>query len=255
MEAEHNHNHRQEPQEDSKSADLSQNSFSPGILGNLRERLTQFFKGCCPSKREQRGPKTLLQEQSILLIGPPGSGKGTQAKLVCAKLGIAHISTGDVLREARASGSELGAKAAAYMDRGELVPDEIMTPLVQKRLRADDCSEGFVLDGYPRTLEQALSLEELFEDLEVATPRVLVLQVEDSELLRRIEERGKESGRTDDTLETAKRRLAIYRKESEPILRFYEDQELLQRVPGSGSIEAVQERIQTRLDMLKKQGL
>ncbi len=160
-----------------------------------------------------------MSELNLNLMGPPGAGKGTQAQLLVERFGIPQISTGDILREAVASGSPLGVQAKAIMDRGDLVPDEVMIPIVEERLSRPDCQPGFILDGFPRTRAQAEALDRMLVRLGREALRVLAFEVPDAELMKRILSRGE--GRTDDNEETVTKRLDVYRSETAPVLEHY----------------------------------
>src|SRR5262249_46598418 len=148
-----------------------------------------------------------------------GAGKGTQAQFLVEALGIPQISTGDMLREAVASGSDVGRKAQAIMARGELVPDAMVIEIVRQRLARTDCKPGFILDGFPRTPEQARALDGLLRELGRAPVRVIALEVPEAELTRRILARGE--GRADDNEATVRKRLEVYRSSTEPVIRHY----------------------------------
>jgi adenylate kinase len=180
-----------------------------------------------------------VTEHNVILTGPPGSGKGTQAVRLAQKLGIPKVSTGDMLREAVVSGSPLGQKVKGITERGELVPDATVVELVKERLRKSDARRGFILDGFPRTREQARALDELIRSLGRETPVVVALEVPDDELVKRI--RGRGEGRADDTEEVLLRRLEVYRSETAPVLQHYRDQ--LIRVHGVGSVDEIQTAI------------
>lgn len=185
----------------------------------------------------------------VILLGPPGAGKGTQAELLCRRYSIPHISTGNILREAVAAQSELGLLAKSYMDRGDLVPDEVVIALVEERLGEDDCTtHGFLLDGFPRTVEQAQELQRLLQKISLPLTHVVDIQVEDSVLLDRIEARGKESGRSDDSREVAANRLSVFWKQTAPVVEFYQKQGTLQGVDGLGTIDEVHGRIAAIVD-------
>lgn len=184
----------------------------------------------------------------IVLLGPPGSGKGTQAKLLNERLGVPHISTGDLLRTAVAEGTSLGRKAKAAMDAGELVSDELMLGLIEERLGADDVERGFILDGYPRNLSQAESLDALLERLEQPVDGALELTVDEEQIVDRLAKRAKEEGRSDDTEEVVRNRLAVYREQTAPVSDHYRKKGLLTRVDGIGSIEEINQRLVDALD-------
>ncbi len=180
-----------------------------------------------------------MSELNLILTGPPGSGKGTQAKLLTKTLGIPQIATGDILREAVASGSELGQRVQAIMQRGELVPDEVVIEIVEERLAREDCVPGFILDGFPRTREQAEALERLLGRAGREPVRIVSLEVPDAVLRQRILERGE--GRADDTGETIATRLEIYRQQTLPVLDYFRSSVL--EIDGVGSVEDISARI------------
>lgn len=211
----------------------------------------------------------------LILFGPPGAGKGTQAKRLMHRYGIPHISTGDILRVAVWDGTELGVKASAYMKAGELVPDGIILDLVRERLREPDCREGFILDGFPRTVAQAEGLEDGLSTSGMALDRVMSIEVDEEELVQRLtarvvcascgrgynllSQRPKVDGvcedcggqlirRPDDEEATIRKRLAVYRVETAPVKSFYEARGLLRSVDGNGSIEEVFGRMLRFLD-------
>ena len=181
----------------------------------------------------------MSRQMNLILMGPPGSGKGTQAKRLVEKFGIPQISTGDILREAVASGSPVGRRAKAIMDKGELVPDEVVIEIVRERLARVDCKPGFILDGFPRTRAQAQALDGILADQGREKVRVVALTVADDELRRRILARGE--GRADDTEETVKKRLDVYRRDTQPVLDHYAAQSV--RVDGIGSMDEITARI------------
>jgi len=184
-----------------------------------------------------------MSELNLILVGPPGAGKGTQAKLLVDQLGIPQIATGDFLREAVASGSEIGQRAKVIMARGDLVPDEVVIDIVRERLSRKDCEPGFILDGFPRTSEQAEALVGLLEEAERGPVRVVNLSVPDDVLLQRILARGE--GRADDTEETVARRLAVYRRDTAPVLEHFRS--ALLEVDGQGTIDEINQRIREAL--------
>ncbi len=184
-----------------------------------------------------------MSELNLILFGPPGAGKGTQAQFVAAHNAIPQISTGDMLRDAVASGTELGRKAKAVMERGDLVSDDLILGIVRERLDRSDCRSGFILDGFPRTVAQAEALDKLLEQQGRTPARVISLRVPEDELTRRILSRGE--GRADDTEEAVRNRLAVYRRETEPVLEHYGDASI--QVDGLGSIDEVADRIAKEL--------
>lgn len=184
----------------------------------------------------------------IVLLGPPGAGKGTQAVLLSKELRIPHISTGEMLREAVASGSALGQKVKGILDSGELVPDAVVIDVVKERLGRADCAPGFLLDGFPRTVEQARALSVVLKDLGRDLTHVIDIAVPEAVLMERIKGRGQAgSGRTDDSAEVAARRLEVYRVQTAPVAGFYGQAGQLTVVDGLGSIEDVSSRLRAVL--------
>lgn len=181
----------------------------------------------------------MSRELNLILTGPPGSGKGTQAKRLVEKFGIPQISTGDILREAVESGTELGLRAKAIMASGELVPDELVIGIVWVRLGRADCKQGFVLDGFPRTRPQAVALDRMLREQGREPVRVLALRVADEELRKRLLARGE--GRADDTEEAVTKRLEVYRRDTEAVLDHYGD--AVHVIDGVGSLDAVTARL------------
>lgn len=179
----------------------------------------------------------------IVIMGAPGSGKGTQAALIFEELGIAHVSTGDLLRAAVAAGSELGRKAKEVMDRGELVSDEIVLGLLEERLSSGGMGNGFILDGYPRNIAQAKALNDLLERIGQPVDEALQIDVDEESVVARIAKRAELEGRSDDTEETVRNRLKVYAEQTAPVVEFYANKGILSRVLGEGSIEEVFQRI------------
>jgi len=186
----------------------------------------------------------------IIFLGPPGSGKGTQAKLLAERLGIPAISTGEILRGAVREGSELGLQAKAIMEAGELVPDDLMIGLIRARLSAPDAAKGFILDGFPRTVEQAAALDLLLAGNGTPLTGVLNLSVPEAVLVDRMHGRAVEEGRADDRPETILERLRVYRQKTEPLAGFYRGRGILMDVDGMGDIEEISERIDQALAMV-----
>ena len=210
----------------------------------------------------------------LILLGPPGAGKGTQAKFLVERLQIPQISTGDMLRAAVKDGTPLGRDAKHYMDRGALVPDEIIIGLVRERLQRPDCARGYILDGFPRTVTQAEALGKTLEALHASLDHVVSLEVPTEDLVLRIAGRrtcrncgamyhvrfspsqtdgrcdtcgGPTYQRDDDREETVRRRLAVYADQTAPLISLYEAQGLLRRVPGTGEIGEIFQRITAAL--------
>ncbi|RPH97757.1 MAG: adenylate kinase [Lysobacterales bacterium] len=185
----------------------------------------------------------------IVLLGAPGSGKGTQAALLVKELGLPHISTGELLRAAAKAGTVLGRKAKAVIDRGELVSDEIMLGLIEERLTESDVDQGFILDGYPRNLSQAEALDDLLQRLGQPVDEALQIDADVEQLVARIARRAAEEGRSDDTEEVVRKRMQIYAEQTAPVVDHYARKGLLSRVLGEGSIEEVFQRIRGALQI------
>ncbi len=209
----------------------------------------------------------------IILFGPPGVGKGTQAKILSIELKVAHIATGDILREAVAHKAELGIKAKSFMDKGELVPDDVVIGIIQDRLKEKDAVSGFILDGFPRTLPQAEALEKVFEKERIKVDKVVSMEVDEEVLINRLTSRrvcrncgsifnlmtdkladmkcpkcsGELYQRDDDKRETIERRFDVYLKQTRPVKDFYAKKNLLVDVDGIGEIGTVTERLKTVL--------
>ncbi len=203
---------------------------------------------------------------NLILLGPPGSGKGTQAKLIVEKYGIPQISTGDMLREAVAKGTELGKEAKKYMDAGQLVPDEVVIGIVKERLQQPDCEKGFILDGFPRTIPQAEALDKILEELGKKIDAVINIQVPEEEVVKRIVNRrtckncgavyhliynppkednkcdkcgGELYQRDDDKEEVVRQRYKVYKEQTEPLVEYYAKKGVLYNIDGTKNIEEV----------------
>jgi adenylate kinase len=188
----------------------------------------------------------------VVLLGPPGAGKGTQAQVVAGRLGVPAISTGDIFRANVSGRTELGQKAKQYMDAGDLVPDEITVAMVKDRLAEPDAEKGFLLDGFPRTIAQAEQLRTSLTDLDRRLDCVLELVVDEDELVRRLSGRrmlvdGQWVQRDDDKPETVRHRLEVYREQTAPLSGWYEDEGLLARIDAIGEVDEVTERAMTAL--------
>ena len=179
----------------------------------------------------------------IILMGPPGVGKGTQAKNIVEKYGIVHLSTGDILRAEVNGNTELGKKAQTYMNAGLLVPDELLLDMMEQRLQQDDCKKGYLLDGFPRTIPQAEGLESIVNKIHHNIDYVISLTADEDELVKRLVLRGKESGRSDDTEEVIIERQQVYWKLTAPLLDFYRERGILHEVEGLGTIPEITNRI------------
>ncbi len=213
----------------------------------------------------------------LILLGPPGAGKGTQAEEIANEYDIAYISTGDILRKAVKENTELGRKARQYMDKGQLVPDELVVEIIKARLMDPDCKNGALFDGFPRTVEQALFLENALPDLNLKIDRVLSLEVEEDDLIERLTGRrvcsdcgasyhlkfnppevrnvcdicgGDLYQRDDDRLETVQERMEVYKKQTEPLIEFYQKRGLLSTIDGNQEINEVQKQIKNILEKL-----
>ncbi len=206
---------------------------------------------------------TSAQAKRLILVGPPGAGKGTQAKRLLDQLRVPHISTGDMLREARAKGTELGKKAGELMDRGELVPDEVVIAMVVERISEPDAKTGFMLDGFPRTRPQAEALDTALEKAGLALDAVVLIKADDAVIERRITGRRADAKtgriyhvefdppppgvevthRSDDTAEAVRKRLDKYHRETAPIIPYYRSRGLLREVDGLAAPDEVSARL------------
>ncbi|NOR18965.1 MAG: adenylate kinase [Xanthomonadales bacterium] len=187
----------------------------------------------------------------IVLLGAPGSGKGTQAALMVERLGMPHISTGALLRNAAKRGTELGLKAKSIIDRGELVPDEIMSDMIEERLSRDDVADGFILDGYPRNLAQAKSLDEMLGRLGQPADIAIQIDVDPEQIIKRLAGRAKQEGRADDCEDVVRNRMRVYHEKTAPVIDYYATRGLLTHVLGDGGIEIILERILSVLNVDK----
>ncbi|NOZ62910.1 MAG: adenylate kinase [Calditrichaeota bacterium] len=212
----------------------------------------------------------------LILVGAPGTGKGTQGKLLAERYQIPNISTGDILRAAIQQETELGKKAKSFIDRGELVPDDVMIGIIRERLGAEDCKKGFILDGFPRTVRQAEALEKLFEESALSLDHVIGLELPEEVIVKRLSNRRvcSECGkvynlitdppppdmrcekcgdeiiqRSDDTEETVRNRLRVYAEETEPLIDFYRRRGKLKVFDADGTIEEIQKKL---VDFLEK---
>jgi adenylate kinase len=185
---------------------------------------------------------------NLLLLGPQGSGKGTQAKRIAEAYGLAHVASGDLFRAAIAEGTPLGKRVEPLLAAGVLVPDELTIDLVRERLERDDAGDGFVLDGFPRTMAQARALDRMLAEIGRDLTVVLALRVSDHVSLERLLRRAQEERRADDTPEAIARRLAIYHEETEPLIEHYRAQDRLVPIDGEGTVNEVFSQIEAALD-------
>lgn len=183
----------------------------------------------------------------LLIMGPPGAGKGTQAVSLADRIGGAHISTGDIFRANVRDATELGRTAQRYMDAGEYVPDEVTNAMVKDRLAQDDAAEAFILDGYPRTVDQVSTLDGILDELGTQLDGVIELVVDPEELIQRLLKRAETSGRADDTEEVVRHRQEVYTSETAPLLEVYGSRGLLIKVDGVGEVDEVARRIDAAL--------
>jgi adenylate kinase len=188
----------------------------------------------------------------ILLLGPPGSGKGTQGKLLSERLGVPAISTGDILRQAVREGTPLGRQAQAIMAKGDLVPDDLMIGLIRERVAQRDARDGFILDGFPRTVPQAEALDGLLSGNGDALSAVLNFSVPEPELVERMLQRARAEGREDDRPETIRERLRVYRDKTEPLIGYYRKRDVVGDVQGVGTIPEIASRVQSILEALRR---
>jgi len=185
---------------------------------------------------------------NIVLFGPPGSGKGTQSEKLIEKYKLVHISTGDLLRAEKAAETELGLQAKAIMDKGELVPDEIVIGMIRNKLEEHKDGPGFIFDGFPRTVAQARALRTALTDYDERVTFMITLNVPQEELIDRLLKRGEQTGRSDDNLETIKNRIEVYEQQTAPVIYYYEKMHKYHPVEGLGSIEEIFKRITDVID-------
>ncbi|MBT3299615.1 MAG: adenylate kinase [Candidatus Marinimicrobia bacterium] len=179
----------------------------------------------------------------LLFMGPPGVGKGTQAKRIEKHYDIVHLSTGDILRSEMKSKSLVGKQAREYIESGHLVPDSVLLKMMAHRLEQEDCGNGFLLDGFPRTLAQANGLDKILLDLKQTLDFAISLTANEDELVNRLVKRGQDSGRSDDTKEIIQHRQKIYWEQTAPLIDFYKNKNLLKEVDGIGEISEITNRI------------
>ncbi|MCH2173674.1 adenylate kinase [Myxococcota bacterium] len=189
-----------------------------------------------------------MTAKRLLLLGAPGSGKGTQAATLVKNLGIDHISTGDMLRSAVAEGTELGKQAKSLMDQGQLVPDDLVIGVASDRLARNGIDRGFVLDGFPRTVAQAEALDGILKDLGTSLDLCITLSVDEEAVVERLLKRANIEGRLDDNETTIRERLRVHHESTEPLVQFYRDRGMLKTVDGMGTEEKVTLRVAEALE-------
>jgi adenylate kinase len=190
----------------------------------------------------------------VVFLGPPGSGKGTQAKLLAERLGVPAISTGDILRAAVREKTPLGLQAQAVMEKGELVSDDLIVALIRERIGRPDARDGFLLDGFPRTVAQGEALEKMLSGNGDTLSAVVNFSVPENELVQRMLGRAAAEGRADDRPETIRERLRVYREKTEPLIGFYRQRDLLADVDGVGEVKEVAGRIDAALHAMRRAG-
>ena len=186
---------------------------------------------------------------NLILFGPPGSGKGTQSEKIVERYGLIHLSTGNLLRQEISEKTPLGLEAKNFMDKGQLVPDEVVIGMIDSCLEKHPKASGFLFDGFPRTIAQADALDKLLSLKKTAIGKVLALEVSEDELVRRLLERGKTSGRSDDSNESViRKRFSVYKGETEPVAHYYEKQGKLERIAGEGSVEDIFQKLSESIE-------
>ncbi len=188
---------------------------------------------------------------NLVLFGPPGAGKGTQSEKLIEKYGLVHLSTGDILRGELKAETELGKEARKYMDKGALVPDEVVIGMIENKLDKNENAKGFIFDGFPRTVAQAKALDKLLTEKNTGITAMLALEVEHDELVKRLLNRGKDSGRADDKDESIiENRIKVYHDETSPLIDYYKAQQKFYGIKGTGSIDEIFERLCQVVDSL-----
>lgn len=182
---------------------------------------------------------------NLIFLGPPGAGKGTQAKIFLDKTGIVQISTGDILRESVKAGTKLGLEAKGYMDSGALVPDSVVIGIIEERIQKPDCAKGFILDGFPRTIEQAEALDAILSTHKKSIDHVVSFDVPEEELVKRLLGRAEIEGRADDNIDSIKNRLKVFREKTQPLVDYYEKKGKLRHINGVGTTEEIAGRVVT----------
>jgi adenylate kinase len=186
---------------------------------------------------------------NLILFGPPGSGKGTQSEKLVERFGLIHLSTGNLLRQEISDKTPLGLEAKNFMDKGQLVPDEVVIGMIDSCLEKHPQAKGFLFDGFPRTIAQAEALDKLLALKKTAISKVLALEVTEDELVRRLLERGKTSGRSDDSDEgVIRKRFAVYKAETEPVAHHYDKQDKFERIHGEGSVDDIFQKLSESIE-------
>ncbi len=180
---------------------------------------------------------------NVMILGAPGSGKGTQGKILAEALGIPQVSTGDLLRAAIKTGTPLGLKAKGFMDAGALVPDELIFGLIQEILDSDAAKNGVLMDGFPRTIPQAEAVDRMLKAKGAKVDRVVLLEVAEPELIQRLLGRAAKEGRSDDNAESIANRLKVFKAQTAPLIEFYEGRGIVKHVPGAGSVDEIAVRM------------
>ena len=209
-----------------------------------------WYKGK-ETKIKQDKQNIIIRMKNIVIFGAPGSGKGTQSDLIIENYGLEHISTGDVLRNEIKKGTELGKTAQSYIDKGNLIPDELMVSILAKVY--DDFGrghKGVIFDGFPRTIPQAEALKKMLDERGDKVAAMIELDVPEDELMQRLIKRGQESGRADDNEETIKKRLVVYHSQTQPLIEWYKQEGLHHHINGSGTLERIFSDIQKVIDSL-----
>jgi adenylate kinase len=181
---------------------------------------------------------------NVMILGAPGSGKGTQGKLLAQQLAIPQVSTGDLIRAAMKQGTPLGVQAKGYYDRGALVPDELIFGLIQEILDSPPAARGVLMDGFPRTIPQAEAVDRMLKAKQAKVDRVILLEVPEQELVQRLLSRAAKEGRADDNAESITKRLQVFKEQTAPLIAFYEGRGIVKRIDGRGTVEEIQQRMQ-----------
>lgn len=188
---------------------------------------------------------------NVVIFGPPGSGKGTQSENIIKKYGLAHISTGDILRKEITENTQLGVLAKSYIDKGELVPDDVIIDMLDNKLDKLGKVAGVIFDGFPRTVDQAIALKNMLASYKTDVSVMVNLEVPKQELIDRLLLRGETSGRSDDNLETIEKRINVYEQQTKPVIEYYKQEKKYASIEGVGSIEEIFNRISTAIDAVK----